>query len=656
MALLKTSQEVIKTFTSNTEDKKADYLKRENSNFVYSIALLRHNIDNHEEEDYLMNEIFSPELRALYEAGEIYPHDKKLAPYCVSLGCKDIATVGLPTIAKNMLASAPTKRLSKLIRHFSNAVTLISQQASGAVMLSQMTTIVASYLQYEEEVAGRKWTDEDLKEELQGLIWELNMPLRSGSQSSFSNITLEFGKASPEVADEYVVIGGVGQDYQYKDIPAEYFDRVNKAIIDVMAQGADNSPFTFPLITVPITDTFHFDNPTFLYLLDQMYKWGGCYFENFRKKPFEDEHYKALNPYIKAKDPSVSRSLCCRLNIDLQLLKDVGGGIFGSSTGSTGAVQVINLNIDRLLLKYGTGDELFKAIDKDMEIMEEGHQAKRFWIENNMELYPTFFAFNMTLQNYFNVFAVTGMHEGLINAGYEGGMKNEEGQALAHKIMQFMTEKVNYFIKRDKVACGIEYAPSENAGVKMARDDIRFGKELGKEVFTQGHGEDVFLTAGCMLPFSEQNFMAQIENAAQFQGYATSGSILHHFVEIKLEPEQLAGYISKIFEKPINYMTITTTLAVCQNCGKRYIATDGLKIGKCSCGSDDISTYSRVIGYVKAISRKKITVKDGVYVGANNFWSKARRVDWAERQRFTEATYKEVMENEDGGEKESTED
>ena len=197
---------------------------------------------------------------------------------------------------------------------------------------------------------------------------------------------------------------------------------------------------------------------------------------------------------------------------------------------------------------------------------------------------------------------------------------------------------------------------SENAGVKMARDDIRFGKELGKEVFTQGHGEDVFLTAGCMLPFSEQNFMAQIENAAQFQGYATSGSILHHFVEIKLEPEQLAGYISKIFEKPINYMTITTTLAVCQNCGKRYIATDGLKIGKCSCGSDDISTYSRVIGYVKAISRKKITVKDGVYIGANNFWSKARRVDWAERQRFTEATYEEVMENEDGGEKESTED
>jgi hypothetical protein len=794
MTQFKDSQEIIEKFTSNSDDKKADYLKRENSNFVYSVALLRHNIGNNEEENYLMNKIFSPELRRLYEQGYIYPHDKKLAPYCVSLGCKDVATAGIPTIAKNMLASAPTKRLKKLLRHFSNAVVLISQQASGAVMLSQMTTVTASYLYYEEKELGKKWTDEDLREEIQSLIWELNMPLRAGSQSAFSNITLEFGKASPEIAEDYVIIGGEGQDYQYKDIPASYFDRVNKAIIDVMAKGSDNSPFTFPLITVPITDDFHFDNPMFLYLLDKMYNWGGVYFENFRTKPFENEHYRKLNPCIHPKDPSVSRSLCpldgtqeviyysdklrkfitapiqevyrrlkgknikiisngkvveaninkvlaqeyaeitlvnglkfkttlnhlnktlnsdekptselttndylpfsrkilegyglsyeegkiigaflgdgsfgdentvtfslnetskkellnwleditksyggystrgnltssisgeqscinlyihsryfvglikdfvigdsaltkelnlkainmsvefrrgiidgllltdgnitsnriytsskklvtslitlgaslgiparisednregrlgdntcytvrfyspddlktqykdvykldddffwfkiksikrykkqnnsyaycfevlngddpffmlpngvlthnCRLTIDLNLLKDIGGGIFGSSTGSTGAVQVINLDINRLLIEFGNTPELFEKIDHCMEVMEEGHQAKRQWIENNRELYPTFFAYNVSLKNYFNVFALTGMNEGLINAGFEGGMKNKEGQALAHKIMQFMTDKVNYFIKRDKVACGIEYAP-----------------------------------------------------------------------------------------------------------------------------------------------------------------------------------------------------
>jgi len=43
---------------------------------------------------------------------------------------------------------------------------------------------------------------------MQSLIWELNMPLRSGSESSFSNCTLEFGKPSEEIKDEYVVVGG----------------------------------------------------------------------------------------------------------------------------------------------------------------------------------------------------------------------------------------------------------------------------------------------------------------------------------------------------------------------------------------------------------------------------------------------------------------
>jgi ribonucleoside-triphosphate reductase len=31
---------------------------------------------------------------------------------------------------------------------------------------------------------------------------------------------------------------------------------------------------------------------------------------------------------------------------------------------------------------------------------------------------------NENLKNYFNVFAVTGMHEGLINVGYRGGMSD----------------------------------------------------------------------------------------------------------------------------------------------------------------------------------------------------------------------------------------
>ncbi|WP_341278069.1 anaerobic ribonucleoside-triphosphate reductase [Paenibacillus sp. FSL H8-0537] len=634
------STDIIHTFTSGSETKQADYLKRENSNFVYSLPLLRHNLNNFAEEEYLLEHILPPALTELYWDGVVYIHDKQLSPYCLSVGCKDIAANGIPTLAKNMMSSQPTKKLETLLRHFSNLVVLMSQQVSGAVMLSQMTTVSASYLYYEETVRGHSFTAAELEQLFQSLIWEMNMPLRGGSQSAFTNITLEFGKPSDEIKDDCVVIGGSPLDMRYKEIPSAYFDRINEAVIAVMKQGTGNGiPFTFPLLTVPIDDYFDYSNPLFLELLDGMYQWGGVYFENFRSKPFESEHYRRLNPYIKPRDPEVSRSLCCRLQIDLTILSRLGSGIFGSSTGSTGAVQVLNLNMNRVLMEYGGHeDTLLAKIKELLNIMQEGHMAKRKWIEQNKELYPTFFALNRDLSNYFNVFAVTGMHEGLINIGYEGGMNNEAGKQLAHRIMQFMTETINEFIVRDQVACGIEYAPGENAAIKLARHDVKWAKNHDRSIFVQGTGDNVYLTSGCMLPFSEDDFLRQVENSAEFQAYATSGSILHHFLETKLAPERLADYLKKIFEKPIQYITLTPTLTSCLTCSQQIVAEDGKNIHSCPvCGSDDIATFSRVIGYVKMIARKKLEVDEqGYYTGEYNFWSNARRFDWNTRKRMKE--------------------
>jgi ribonucleoside-triphosphate reductase len=638
--------DIIDKFTLQQESKQTDYLRHENSNYVYSLPLLRHNLTNHAEEEFLFTHILPPKIKELYDEGIVYVHDKQLAPYCVSISCMDIATKGIPSLAKNMISSKPAKRVSTLLRHFSNVVTLVSQQVSGAVMLAQLSTIAASYL-FDEESRGITYTDEELIELFQSLIWELNMPLRSGAQSSFSNITLEFGKPSEEIKDQYIVIGGEGRDIQYKDIPATYFDRINQAVIDVMKNGtgSDGIPFTFPLLTVQIDDHFNYQNPLFIELLDKMYHWGGVYFENFKTNPFEDPYYKALNPLIQAKDPEVSRSLCCRLQINLETLSKAGGGVFGSSTGSTGAVQVLNLNMNRVLLEFGHDMDLVKEkIREYMEVMQEAHMEKRKWIEQNKELYPTFFAFNKDLKNYFNVFALTGMNEGLINLGYKDGIKDKDGKMIAHEIMQYMTEIVNKFIVRDKVACGIEYAPAENAAIKLARHDLKWAKANNREIFVQGEGDNPYLTSGCMTPFSEEDFLEQLENSAEFQGYATSGSVLHHFLEAKVKPEALAKYLDKIFEKPINYITLTPTITSCMSCGQKIIAEDAKNIHHCPvCESKDIATFSRVIGYLKMISRNSIHVDDkGYYEGKYNFWSKARRHDWTIRKRLKEDVLKEV--------------
>jgi len=415
-----------------------------------------------------------------------------------------------------------------------------------------------------------------------------------------------------------------------------------------MAQGTGMGiPFTFPLVSIQIDDDFNFDNEMFLYLLDKMYNWGGCYFENFRTKPFEDQHYKELNPYLQARDPSVSRSLCCRLQIDLSLLKGLSsGGIFGSSVGNVGAIQVIDINMNRLLIEYGHDINLLKEkITHYLNLIEDGHMAKRQWIESHKDLYPTFFAFNTNLKNYFNVFGVVGMHEGLINIGYKEGLNNPEGKTLAHDLMQHMRKVVDSFIARDKVACGIEASPAENAGIKLARHDLKYAKNHDKNIFVQGKGEDVYLTSGCMIPFSEESFINQVENSAEFQSYYTSGSILHNFIESKVPPKQLAKYLSKLFEKPIIYITLTPTITSCMSCKTMIVAEDGANIKECpKCHSNDIATFSRVIGYVKMIARKSLEVSaTGIYRGKYNFWSKSRRLDWTTRKRVKEEDINDVI-------------
>jgi len=33
-----------------------------------------------------------------------------------------------------------------------------------------------------------------------------------------------------------------------------------------------------------------------------MDKWGGCYFENYQTKPFQDEEFTKINKYIEPRD------------------------------------------------------------------------------------------------------------------------------------------------------------------------------------------------------------------------------------------------------------------------------------------------------------------------------------------------------------------
>jgi len=55
--------DIIDKFTSQQENKQTDYLRHENSNYVYSLPLLRHNLTNHAEEEFLFIHILRPKIK-----------------------------------------------------------------------------------------------------------------------------------------------------------------------------------------------------------------------------------------------------------------------------------------------------------------------------------------------------------------------------------------------------------------------------------------------------------------------------------------------------------------------------------------------------------------------------------------------------------------
>ena len=66
----------------------------------------------------------------------------------------------------------------------------------------------------------------------------------------------------------------------------------------------------------------------------------------------------------------------------------------------------------------------------------------------------------------------------MVNAGFKDGLFNDEAKEYAHQIAQYLYEKLQQFMERDRVLYSLEYAPSENAACKMAEKDLQFANAM----------------------------------------------------------------------------------------------------------------------------------------------------------------------------------
>jgi anaerobic ribonucleoside-triphosphate reductase len=150
----------------------------------------------------------------------------------------------------------------------------------------------------------------------------------------------------------------------------------------------------------------------------------------------------------------------------------------------------------------------------------------------------------------------------------------------------------------------------------------------------------VFLTSGFQAPFQEGDLLKQIDVNSHFQSYATGGSIMHLFTAEEMTPEEQEKLIFSIIKNfPIQYLTKTPFLTTCNNCGHKMV---GRKT-KCErCGSDDVTIWSRPIGYFRPVMRKGISknFKSAKYL----FWLSGRIEDFSTRKEVTTKDIEEIIE------------
>jgi len=631
-----------------------DDFSRNNANLVYSLPTLNSILSWAIAKDFWFDKVYKSykwfKARKLYEDGLIYFHNMSILwPYCAWFSAKDIAIKWLNSNVSNNITTRPPKYYRSLLDQSANFIAVISQEIHWACAINDLTAIVASYIWYEEEINWKKLDYHDLVNAYESFIYAVNTPFRAWN-SPFTNITMNF-EWDPHLKDEYVVYWWEILNKKYWDIQQKYLDISNRAFIDTMKKwDATWKPFTFPLITVNIYDDFDWENKVFVYLLEEMDKWWGCYFENYQTKPFTNSKFKWLNPYIEPRDASSQRSFCCRFRVSFDdIMKAAGGSSFRSNAWVWG-VWVFNINLNRIAYiskkSNNEWDEkmFFEKLDFMLEAAQHFAQQRRKFIENHKDLYPYFFYYNKSLDTFFNVLSIVWWYEAIVNLWYKEWLNSSEWRKIAHKIAQFIVKKLDYFMERDKVPVSLEFAPSENWAPTLAKKDVEFVEYLKNkwtinllwddvnyhgDIFVQWNYPDVFLTSWFQPPYQEKNIWAQIQISWEFQSYATWWSVQHFFIWEKIPLEVKFKLIKSTFSKPVSYMTLTPTITICENCWKQVVWEHLI----CpNCWSVNVMVASRIIWYLKPIAWKNLTKKDGRLDWNDNFWQDSRRADYVTRK------------------------
>ena len=531
--------------------KNSDWRTKENSNVIFSIGGLILHQSGNISANYWLHKIYGEEIAHAHKECDIHIHDLAgIMPYCAGWNIQDLLEQGLGGV-KFKVNSAPANHLNSAMQQVVNYLGILQNEWAGAQAFNSFDTYLAPFIKKD------NMTEKEVRQCMQTFLWGINTPSRWGSQSPFSNVTLDL-TCPDDIKDTHPVLGGKTMEFTYGECQ-EAMDMFNTQFFSVFEEGDSiGNIFQYPILTVNVTPTFRWDHPVTEKLFKLDAKYGSFYFTNM------------VNSDLKPED---LRSMCCRLLLDLRELRKNNGGLFGAAE-STGSAGVVTINLPKMGYLSHSKDELLQRIGAQMAIARDSLELKRTVLTKlyNEGLYPyTKRYLPAGLANHFSTIGVIGMNEMCRNffkntKKKDWGISKEEGEKLCVDVLNYMRDKCADFQEQTGNLYNLEAVPGESTCYRFAMYD----KKKYPDIITAGTVAVPYYTNSCHLPVGHTDDpWDALRVQERLQTLFTGGTVFHTYAESNDVPwERVKDFIKKVIENTrIPYVTWSPTIRVCQKHG-----------------------------------------------------------------------------------------
>lgn len=520
-------------------------------NIQVNRALVKQKIEN------IFDKDLANEYERQIESHEIYVHDEtSLKPYCVSISMYPFLFDGLTKIGGE---SRAPKHLESFCGEFVNLVFAISSQFAGALATVEFL-MYFDYFAAKDYGANYLETNKKLIDNhLQHVVYAVNQPAAArGYQSVFWNISLY---------DEPYFNSMFG-DFVYPDMTKPKWESLKKIQTYFMKWFNDErckAVLTFPVVTAAmlVKDGKPVDTE-FTEMCAQELSEGNSFF-------------------IYQSENADSLASCCRLR------NEISDNTFSYSLGAggvaTGSINVITLNMNRLIQKEANIVEEVKKIHKYQvayrKLIDEYEDAG---------MLPVYQAGFISLDKQFLTIGINGMVEAAQSQNIRVG-NNEKYKKFVNKHLKAIYQENKLAKKKYGYMFNTEFVPAENLGVKNAKWDKEDGLIVKKECYNSYFYE---------VEDTRINTLDKIIlHGKEIIKYLDGGSALHLNLEESPNKEGFIKLIHATASAGCNYFCFNIRITICNDCEHINKQTTY----SCSkCNSKNVDHATRVIGYLKRVA------------------------------------------------------